>query len=49
MFSHTPAREILQDRIGSAELRVLMGNAFGLQSPVPPLTPTVCVDVQLPA
>ena len=27
MFSHTPAREIPQDRIGSAKLRVLMGNA----------------------
>ena len=49
MFSHTPAREIPQDRIGSAKIRVLMGNAFGLQSPVPLLTPTIYVDVQLPA
>ena len=49
MFSHTPAREIPQDRLGSAKLRVLMGNAFGLQSPVPLLTPTIYVDVQLPA
>ena len=49
MFSHTPARHIPQDRIGSAKLRVLMGNAFGLQSPVPLLTPTIYVDVQLPA
>ena len=49
MFSHTPAREIPQDRMGSAKLRVLMGNAFGLQSPVPLLTPTIYVDVQLPA
>ncbi len=49
MFSHTPAREIPQDRIGSAKLRVLMGNAFGLQSSVPLLTPTIYVDVQMPA
>ena len=49
MFSHTPAREIPQDRLGSAKLRVLMCNAFGLQSPVPLLTPTIYVDVQLPA
>jgi redox-sensitive bicupin YhaK (pirin superfamily) len=49
MFSHTPAREIPQDRIGSAKLRVLMGNAFGLHSPVPLLTATIYVDVQLPA
>ena len=49
MFSHTAAREILQDRIGSAKLRVLMSNAFGLQSPVPLLTPTIYVDVQLSA
>ena len=49
MFSHTPAREIPQDRIGSTKLRVLMGKAFGLQSPVPLLTPTIYVDVQLPA
>jgi redox-sensitive bicupin YhaK (pirin superfamily) len=46
-LSHTPAREIPQDRIGSAKLRVLMGNASGLQSPVPLLTPTIYVDVQL--
>ena len=35
--------------MGSAKLRVLMGNAFGLQSPVQLLTPTIYVDVQLPA
>lgn len=48
-FSHTPAREIPSDKIGAAQVRVLMGTAFGLRSPVPLLTPTIYVDVQMPA
>ena len=40
-FSHTPAREIPHDRIGLSKLRVLLGNAFGLQSPVRVCWPAV--------
>lgn len=48
-FSHIPTRDIPHDRIGAAKICVLMGKAFGLQSPVPLLTPTVYVDVEMPA
>ncbi len=48
-FSHTPAHEIPSDKVGGVQVRVLIGTAFGLQSPVRLLTPTVYVDVQMPA
>jgi len=48
-FSHTPARDIPADKLGAVSLRVMMGSAFGLRSPVPLLTPTVYVDAEMPA
>ena len=48
-FSHTPADAIPQLRAGDAQVRVLVGEAFGARSPVPALSRTLYLDVQLPA
>jgi len=48
-FEHTPADRIPELRIGDATVRVLVGEAFGLRSPVQTLAPTLYLDVQLPA
>lgn len=48
-FSHTPADAIPQLRVDGAEVRVLVGEAFGARSPVATLAPTVYLDVNLPA
>jgi len=48
-FSHTPAAAIPQAAAGDAQVRVLVGEAFGARSPVPALSETVYVDVRLPA
>ena len=48
-FSHTPASSIPELRIGDAVVRVLVGAAFGQCSPVATLSPTLYLDVQLPA
>ena len=48
-FSHTPASSIPELRIGDAVVRVLVGAAFGQRSPVATLSPTLYLDVQLPA
>ncbi|MES2937835.1 MAG: pirin family protein [Pseudomonadota bacterium] len=48
-FSHTPADAIPQVTVGSAQVRVLVGEAFGVKSPVPAVVQTVYLDVQLPA
>lgn len=48
-FIHTPAAaipELIQD---GATVRVLVGEAFGAQSPVATLSPTLYLDVRLPA
>jgi len=47
-FSHTPADAIPECTVGDAQVRVLVGEAFGLRSPVPALSPTLYLDVQLP-
>jgi redox-sensitive bicupin YhaK (pirin superfamily) len=46
-FSHTPAAGIPQAERDGVALRVLIGEAFGLQSPVPVRSPTVYVDIAL--
>ena len=46
-FAHTPAGDIPQTQIGAAEVRVLVGSAFGLASPVRTASPTVYLDLQL--
>jgi len=47
-FSHTPADAIPSAAIEGVPLRVLIGSAFGLSSPVPTLSPTLYVDFALP-
>jgi redox-sensitive bicupin YhaK (pirin superfamily) len=46
-FVHTPASTIPELRVGDAQVRVLVGEAFGAQSPVRPAAPTLYLDVQL--
>ncbi|MDB5880814.1 MAG: hypothetical protein JWP43_692 [Ramlibacter sp.] len=47
-FSHTPATAIPESRVGDAQVRVLVGEAFGARSPVQPAAPTLYLDIQLP-
>ena len=47
-FAHTPADAIPQVDVGGAQVRVLVGAAFGARSPVRPASPTVYLDVALP-
>nr|WP_314862071.1 pirin family protein [uncultured Undibacterium sp.] len=47
-FSHTPASSIPEISNGDATIRVLVGSAFGANSPVPTLSPTLYLDIQLP-
>jgi redox-sensitive bicupin YhaK (pirin superfamily) len=47
-FSHTPATAISESRVGDAQVRVLVGEAFGARSPVQPAAPTLYLDIQLP-
>ncbi len=48
-FEHTPAAAIPSLTVGEANVRVLIGSAFGLTSPVGTFSPTLYLDVQLPA
>ncbi|XVJ69728.1 MAG: pirin family protein [Rhizobacter sp.] len=48
-FVHTPAQDIPQLNHEGAQIRVLVGHAFGGQSPVTTLSPTLYLDIQLPA
>jgi redox-sensitive bicupin YhaK (pirin superfamily) len=48
-FSHTPAGQIPSDTVGGVAVRVLIGSAFGLSSPVPTLSPTLYLDMAVPA
>lgn len=48
-FHHVPADAIPTLRVGDAQLRVLMGEAFGQRSPVPLFSPTIYLDMLLPA
>jgi len=48
-FTHTPAHAIPEVRDGVAQVRVLVGQALGAESPVATLSPTLYLDVQLPA
>ncbi len=48
-FEHTPAAAIPEGRVDDATVRVLVGEAFGLRSPVHTLVSTLYLDVQLPA
>ena len=46
---HTPADAIPQLQVGDATVRVLIGRAWGQQSPVVSLAPALYLDIQLPA
>jgi len=48
-FQHVAAAEIPSTRVGGAALRVLVGEGWGLHSPVRTLSPTLYVDITLPA
>jgi redox-sensitive bicupin YhaK (pirin superfamily) len=48
-FSHTPADAIPECSVGEGRVRVLVGEAFGARSPVPALSPTLYLDLWLPA
>ena len=47
-FVHTPASAIPELRDGCAQVRVLVGQALGAESPVATLSPTLYLDVRLP-
>jgi redox-sensitive bicupin YhaK (pirin superfamily) len=48
-FAHTPADAIPEVRVGDAQVRVLIGQAFGKVSPVATFAPTLYLDVMLEA
>lgn len=52
-FFHLPSGELPQTAVGggssAATVRVLMGEAFGLTSPVPAVSPALYLDITLPA
>jgi len=48
-FAHTPAHALPSLELGGAELRVLVGTAFGAASPVVTRSPTLYLDIALRA
>jgi redox-sensitive bicupin YhaK (pirin superfamily) len=48
-FTHTPAADIPELGVGDAKVRVLIGEAFGVKSPVATFSHTVYLDIRLPA
>jgi redox-sensitive bicupin YhaK (pirin superfamily) len=46
-FAHTPAADIPELEVGGAQVRVLIGEAFGVQSPVAVRSPTLYLDIAL--
>lgn len=48
-FEHTPAAAIPELEVGGAVVRVLVGTAFGLTSPVATRSPTIYLDIALAA
>jgi len=48
-FAHVPASSLPRLRVGSADLTLIAGQAFGAASPVPTLWPTLYADVRIPA
>jgi len=48
-FVHTPADAIPATQVDDAQVRVLIGSAFGLTSPVATFAQTLYLDIQLPA
>ena len=48
-FEHTPAAAIPELTLGEADVRVLIGTAWGRTSPVKTYAPTLYLDIRLPA
>ena len=48
-FEHTPAAAIPELTVGDADVRVLIGTAWGLTSPVKTYASTLYLDIRLPA
>ena len=48
-FQHVAAEDIPQQVVDGATLRLLVGEAFGLRSPVQAASPTLYLDIELPA
>ena len=48
-FVHTPAQDLPAVALPGAQVRVLVGSAYGAQSPVRTLSPTVYLDIRLEA
>ena len=48
-FTHTPRSEIPVCEAAGVQVRVLVGEAFGVRSPVRAASPTTLLDVQIPA
>lgn len=48
-FQHVAAEDIPQSRVDGAAVRLLVGEAFGLRSPVRAASPTLYLDIELPA
>lgn len=48
-FQHVPASDIPEASVDGARVRVLVGEAFGLRSPVRAASPTIYLDIELPA
>ena len=48
-FAHTPADAIPEAVVQGVPVRVLIGEAFGLRSPVQTFAPTLYLDIALPA
>jgi len=48
-FAHTPAADIPALEVGGAAVRVLVGSAFGVTSPVAVRSPTLTLDITLQA
>ena len=48
-FHHYPAEEIPSTEIGDIPVRVMMGRAWGLESPVKTLSPTLYIEARWPA
>ena len=46
-FAHTPAAAIPEVEVGGARVRVLIGEAFGVTSPVAVRSPTLVLDIAL--
>nr|WP_315430666.1 pirin family protein [uncultured Albidiferax sp.] len=47
-FTHTPADQIPELTVGDADVRVLIGQAWGQTSPVATFAPTIYLDIALP-